>query len=209
MVCGGGGRGHRECGWLLTANPGHGHWGGRQNAPGVGSRVCISAGPDAGREKPTQPGLGRLLQSGAAARGFRPASAGRALSAQRSPDASAAQSGQLWARLESAAGAQSRSHQVERTATFYWKSFCGRIGGTQNNERGDTRSLPPTAFARNALRSRSDRNATSLYRASSMNLGACPPPRNRSLGGQLRSGSLRSPALRRPPNERANCYPCH
>jgi transposase len=163
-----------HCGGLCPASASPGQRRARTNASGVKSRsgrtTCAQrAGAEAAR-----PNLDRSLQSRASSRGFGPTSARSHLSAERTRDAPATQSGEISAKLESAAGAQSRAHQMARAPALCRKSLCGRDRGTQNNGRCYPGSLSRAAFNRIALRSGPGRNATGLYSASSMKLRACP-----------------------------------
>ena len=148
----------------------------RTNASCFASRYSRSTGSHAQSTEATHWSLDRLLQCRTSSRSVGSAGAGRFLSVESAPDAPRAQRGKISAKLESAAGAQSRSYQMAGARAFCGTSLCGAIGGTERNRQRASRSLSRLASDRVALRAGSGRNATRFHRATSLKLGACPPP---------------------------------
>jgi len=109
---------------------------------------------------------------------------------------------------------RNRGHiKWEGRQRFIGRAFVGELVGLKSLADGGHEVYLERHLIGFALRARSGGNATRFQSTPSLKLRACPPLRRRSIGRQLRSGSLRPPALRRQPIERTNkrqkCNPCH
>ena len=96
---------------------------------------------------------------------------------------------------------------------FVGRAFVGELVGLKRMSDGSHEIYLKRHLKRVALPGGSGRYATGLCRTSTLKLRACPPQVASAMDCRLRSGSLRSPALRRQPIARAShmqkCHPCH
>src|SRR6266536_565758 len=189
----------------------------RTDASGFEGRYRRSASSDLQGTEATDRGLERLVQCRASSRSVGPGSAGAFLSAESSSDATTAQKGEVSAWVESAAGVQSRLHQMAGASAFCRTRLCGPAGGTQGNRQRQPRSLPRTTIDRLALLAGSGGDATRLYCPSDLMLCACPPPESNRAAWErapeqtaappsscwlVCSGALQAAQVQK-------CYPCH
>ena len=165
--------GHR--GGVCQASSPRGQRCARTNASGLQSRCSRSTGTQRSGTEKTHSSLDRLLQSRASARSLGPARARADVLAEQSAHAGAVAKIEISVRVGDKESAQPGTYQMARQRTLCWTGLCWATGRTQQGGQGHPRSVSRSSSHWLALRARSGRDATSLHRASSLRLSACPP----------------------------------